>query len=187
MTAAAQHEPAGIFRVSPYLGYWIPLGVVQQDIENGRTVRRSQVGDLLAGIRAGFTIGRGWSIEGGATLTPGHVARTDSTGTADLPGLAVAAVVRLLRVGRLAGEFDGLVGVGAGVINRSRSGWQGTIAAPSIVLALGLQTHIAGSSAFRAEMEVHASRSRRPGGGGSPPWRGDVVLSFGIVTPAPRR
>lgn len=176
--AGAQGASAGAVHIHPYVGYWLALGVVQRDVVNGRPVTRSQVGDLLAGIRGGITVGRGFAIEGGVTLSPGHVARTDSTGTGDYPGLAVAAAARLVRRTRLTADIDGVLGLGGGLLSRSREGWRGTRAAPSIALVLGMQTQLGRSSAFRAEMEAHASRG---GGWGSPPWRGDVILSFGIV------
>jgi len=176
----------GAFRATPHVGGWFPIGVVHEEVVNGDVVRRAQVGDIMVGGRAGIGFADGFAIEFSLGCSPGQVARTDRSGTADVPGLALLASTRLTRLVRMRGEFDGHFAAGAGVLRRSGRGWGGTHTTPALIAAVGIETALIPGSAFRMEIEIHASRGRRAAPG-PPPWRGDVVLSFGIVLPSPRR
>jgi hypothetical protein len=172
------------------VGGWLPLGLVHEDLDNGALVKRAQVGDILVGVRAGWALPHGLATEATVALSPGQVATTDASGTADIPGIAMLGTVRVTREGRLNAGFDGHFGAGVGVLRRSGRGWVGTHIAPAVVAVVGLRTDFVPGSSFRMEIELYGSRGRRApagSGGSNGAWRGDLVLSFGVVVPSSPR
>jgi hypothetical protein len=175
------------FRVTPHVGGWLPLGPVQQRLDSGALVSLSQVGDILVGARAGWSLAKAYAVELTLAGSPGQVARTDIFGTRDIPALAMLTSARITRLGKLNDEFDGHFGAGIGVIRRSGRGWDGTHWTPTVLGGFGLQTELARKTAFKVEIELHASRGRRTGTlpqSTTRAWRADVVVSFGVVFPA---
>jgi hypothetical protein len=172
------------WQVTPYLGGWVSPGVVQSEVVNGSRVDRRQVGQLIAGGRIGVALSPAVAIEATLGVGPSQVARTDSVSTADIPGFAMLGSARVGWLLPLARDIAGHLGVGFGVLRRSGRGWTGTLVAPALLGAVGVQTGIAPGSAFRAELEVFAFRGQRASPGPDPPgrpWRADVVASFGVV------
>jgi hypothetical protein len=53
-----------------------------------------------------------------------------------------------------------------------------------VVVAFGLRTDFVPGSSFKMEIEIYGSRGRRAASGA---WRGDLVLSFGVVVPSSPR
>lgn len=174
-TASAEAQQV---RLTPHVGALIPVGVVVEESVGGRLVRREQVGDVVLGGRVGIGVGHGLGVEVSLAVSPGHVARTDSTGVEDLKGFALLTSARVTRVTRLATDFDGVLGVGLGMVRRSGAGWAGNRLTAALVGTLGVQLEILPRSAFRAEIEGYLSRGWRPQ---HRPWRGDLILSFGVV------
>ncbi len=171
-------------RTTLHVGGWLPMGVVHEDLQNGALVKRAQVGDILVGGRVGWAVGHGLAAELTLSLSPGQVARTDASGTADIPGMAMLAAVRITRQGRLNDGFDGHLAAGAGVLRRSGRGWAGAHVVPALVGGFGLETDFVSGTAFTMEVELYGSRGRRASSvslGQNAAWRGDLVLSFGVV------